>query len=76
MGLIFRWNMMSRRSVFYCPVCGKYKFIEGPGSYEICPICKWEDDLVQEKDPSFKGGANVLSLNEYRNLWRKSHEEK
>lgn len=33
-----------------------------PGSYEVCPICYWEDDPVQILDPWFKSGANGLSL--------------
>ena len=48
-----------------CPVCGKYIFSER-ASYEICPVCGWEDDPVQRKDPSFAGGANMLSLEEAR----------
>ena len=46
-----------------CPVCGEYYFSE-KGSYEICPVCGWEDDPVQENDPDFAGGANKMSLNE------------
>ena len=45
-----------------CPVCKDYFFSEE--EYEICPICGWEDDPVQRKDPDFAGGANTLSLNE------------
>jgi hypothetical protein len=37
-----------------------------PGTYEICPICGWEDDLVQFEDSDYRGGANHLSLNEWR----------
>ena len=48
-----------------CPCCRKHRF-EEIGKYEICPVCKWEDDPVQRKDPDFAGGANELSLNEYR----------
>ena len=46
-----------------CPVCGKTTFSE-EGGYEICRVCNWEDDPVQEKDPNYAGGANVLSLNQ------------
>jgi hypothetical protein len=35
-------------------------------------VCGWEDDPVQRADPSFAGGANVLSLNEARAAWRES----
>ena len=52
-----------------CPVCGKYYF-ENKGKYEICPICGWEDDRVQRKYPDFKGGANKLSINEAREIYR------
>lgn len=45
-----------------CPVCGYYLFEDGPGSHEICPICYWEDDLVQYEDESYAGGANKQSL--------------
>ena len=44
-----------------CPVCKKHVFTE---NYEICPICDWENDPVQRKDPDFAGGANKLSLND------------
>lgn len=31
-------------------------------SYEICPVCFWEDDPVQNEDPEYQGGANSVSL--------------
>lgn len=48
-----------------CPCC-KSLVLEESGEYEICPVCGWEDDPVQRKDPDFAGGANELSLNEAR----------
>jgi hypothetical protein len=50
---------------YTCPCCG-YKTLdeEPPGTYAICPICFWEDDLVQFKDPDYRGGANHASLRE------------
>jgi hypothetical protein len=44
-----------------CACCG-FNTIGEKGNYEICPICYWEDDGVQEADPWFEGGANVASL--------------
>lgn len=32
--------------------------------YEICPICGWQDDDIQNNDPDFEGGANEMSLNQ------------
>lgn len=45
-----------------CPACGDVVFGEPPGSYEICPICGWEDDAVQLANPTSGGGANRESL--------------
>jgi hypothetical protein len=55
---------MSDDPSFPCPCCGYVVFDEGPGSYEICPICFWEDDLSQLRFPSMRGGANRPSLQE------------
>jgi hypothetical protein len=49
---------------YTCPCCGYLVFDEAPGSYQICPICFWEDDPVQVIDPWFPGGANKPSLAE------------
>ena len=54
---------------FRCPCCGHYTLTEA-GAYEICPVCFWEDDPVQEEDPDYEGGANELSLNECRENYR------
>ena len=65
---------LSRVLTFKCPVCGKYTFQSGPGSYEICPVCGWENDKAQYKDPTLKGGANKLSLKEYKEQYEKNHQ--
>lgn len=52
-----------------CPVCGKYEFeyeYDEYGSFDICPICGWEDDGLQGNDHNYAGGANSLSVNEAR----------
>ena len=65
---------VSKILVFKCPVCGQYVFKSGPGSYEICPICGWEDDKAQYEDPTLAGGANHLSLKEYKKQYEKNHQ--
>ena len=51
-----------------CPCCGYLTFDDEPcGSFELCPVCFWEDDNVQNDDPVYVGGANGISLNEARN---------
>lgn len=44
-----------------CPCCGYLVFSEPPGSYEICPVCGWEDDLSQLRFAAATG-ANHVSL--------------
>lgn len=44
-----------------CPCCGFLVFQDEPGSYDICPICFWEDDLSQLRFPKTTG-ANHVSL--------------
>ena len=49
-------------NLYPCPCCGYQVFSEAAGSYDICPICFWEDDLVQLVFPDMGGGANYFSL--------------
>jgi hypothetical protein len=56
--------------LFPCPCCHA-PVVSEPGGFEICPICGWEDDPVQSVDASYAGGANELSLQEYREEWRR-----
>jgi hypothetical protein len=37
-------------------------FGEPPGSFEVCPICFWEDDPAQLRFVDLAGGANDPSL--------------
>jgi len=48
-------------NLFTCPCCGYRVFKDEPGSHEICPICRWEDDVAQLRFPNLLG-ANSLSL--------------
>lgn len=36
------------------------------GTFQICPVCRWEDDNVQFEDLDYEGGANAMSLREAR----------
>ncbi len=57
---------------YTCPCCGYQTFDELPGSYAICHVCFWEDDLVQLLDPWFAGGANRPNLAEAQASYAKS----
>lgn len=53
-----------------CACCG-YQNLDEKGNFEICKICFWEDDPVQESDPWFENGANKLSLFESQQNYKK-----
>ncbi len=56
-----------------CPCCGKLTLTQEPGSYEICPVCGWEDDPAQRRDPDLDGGANKRSLNQSKEDLNNGH---
>lgn len=45
-----------------CPCCGYLTLSGPPGSFEICDVRWWEDDVVQLKYPGSRGGANQPAL--------------
>lgn len=52
---------------YACPCCGYLTFEERPpGTFDICPVCGWEDDEVQFCNPGYAGGANSVSLDQAR----------
>ncbi len=55
-----------------CACCGFLTMSDAePGTFEICPICFWEDDRVQFNDIDFTGGANEESLRQARHNFKK-----
>jgi Cysteine-rich CPCC len=58
---------------YACPCCDNLTLVEAPpGSFDICPVCGWEDDSVQFDDPDYAGGANRSSLREARDACRRT----
>ena len=51
---------------YKCPCCGYFTFEKKDRTYDICPVCFWEDDPEQYKNPLLHGGANHVSLTEAR----------
>lgn len=58
---------------YKCPCCRNYT-IAHPGEYEICDICRWEDDWAQIIHPNLFGGANKDSLTEARKKYNTVNE--
>lgn len=57
---------MSIQPVRRCACCGYLTVTE---EYDICAVCGWEADNVQEANPSFSGGANKPSLDDARSSY-------
>lgn len=61
----YRRNWQGPSAQFLCPCCGFLTFDREPGgTFDLCPVCFWEDDPVQFEDHDCAGGANHISLRE------------
>jgi hypothetical protein len=60
---------MTREKRFPCPGCGFLVFVE-PSSYEICPVCFWDDNPVQLTESLTGWFANHVSLLEGQKHFR------
>ena len=47
---------------YKCPCCGYYTFDKKDRTYDICPVCFWEDDPEQYANPLMANGANHVYL--------------
>lgn len=55
-----------------CKVCGLGNIEH---DFDICEYCGWEADDLQNDDPNYSGGANNMSLNQYKQFWEKNKED-
>lgn len=68
-----------------CPICGKFYFTEPSDIYPDqlekatdaiqCRKCGWFYDLEQLADPNLKNKSNDMSLNEYKEWYKKKIKE-
>ena len=65
--------VMNNSRYTLCPVCGKKDAFTG--EYDICVICEWEHDFLQLDNPNDDGGANHLSLNDYKAEWQAKNKQ-
>lgn len=60
-------SVVPYQDIFPCPCCGYLVFPAMAGSFDVCPICYWEDDDAQLLDPNHVGESNRISLIEAQN---------
>lgn len=61
---------LNETSKMLCPCCGKAYTEE----YDICPVCGWENDPNQFRNPEFSGGANEMSLKQAREAYHSGQQ--
>lgn len=59
----------------HCKCCGLGLVDGEDNSFDVCHVCGWEDDGLQNDDPDFAGGANALSLNDYRRAFEEKRRQ-
>lgn len=52
-----------------CRCCGKYT-LDIDSIHDVCYICGWKNDPIQEENPDMSGGVNKYSLNFYRAMFK------
>ena len=55
-----------------CKVCGLGNIEH---DFDICEFCGWEADDLQNDIPNYSGGANNMSLNQYKQFWEKNKDD-
>lgn len=53
-----------------CACCGRIEV----DFYDICNVCGWQNDLLQNAKPDYRGGANKMSLNEAKQAYKEGKE--
>ena len=43
--------------------------------HDVCSVCGWEDDGLQNEEPDLPGGANQMSLNQHKKFWEDCKED-
>lgn len=56
---------MTQHEKYACLCCGYKTLDKQPtDTFQICPVCFWEDDGLQYEEPDYEGGANNVSLHQ------------
>ncbi len=57
-----------RMGAHLCPVCGKFKFLSDTAS-DICDVCGWESDPMQDEDHDVCYCRNNMSVNKAKKAY-------
>lgn len=66
------WKTIRPKKIKHkCPVCGQYIF-KDKASFDICPVCHWEDDGSDEWDDEDLCGPNDLPFKKFKERYLES----
>ncbi len=54
-----------------CPVCGRSELTDDG---DVCEVCGWFHDIVQEAYPDEEDCENHMSLNQAKRAWAEGRE--
>ena len=52
----------------FCPVCGRRTLTKAK-LWERCPVCYWQDDPAQRRNPNSAGSNGSLTLSQAKTIW-------
>ena len=58
-----------------CSCCGNKTIID-KGHYDICDVCGWQDDPIQNDNEYYEGGANEMSLKQAKKAYKEGKKIK
>lgn len=64
-----------KKSESYPRLCKVCKTGHINHEFDICSVCGWEDNVIQNDDPNYSGGANHMNLNQYIKFWQENKED-
>jgi hypothetical protein len=54
----------TKNKKYPCVCCGYKTMYREDHLWDICPVCFWQSDPLENTDADYKGGANRISLKE------------
>lgn len=65
--------MKNKHPLKRCPICNCLTLSAEEKSYDICPVCYWEDDGSENEMPTSEcaGGPNDVSVDQARSNYQK-----
>ena len=61
---------MDNATLYPCPICGEMTLSSEEYSFDICKVCGWQEDGLQQKHPDELGPNKQWTLNAAKDAWK------